>query len=55
MIEKEVIHELGHIFGLPHCKNKCVMQFSNSLAEAMEKPSHFCQECIKKLKDKINI
>ncbi len=55
MIEKEAIHEIGHVFGLPHCKNGCVMQFSNSLMEAMEKPSQLCQECIKKLRDKINI
>ena len=55
MIEKEVIHEIGHVFGLSHCKNRCVMQFSNCLEEAMEKPSQFCQECIKKLRDKINI
>jgi len=55
MIEKEAIHETGHVFGLPHCKNRCVMQFSNSLMEAMEKPSQLCQECIKKLRDKINI
>jgi archaemetzincin len=28
---KESVHELGHVFGLAHCKNtRCVMQFSNS-------------------------
>ncbi|RLF43658.1 MAG: peptidase [Thermoplasmata archaeon] len=56
MIVKEVVHELGHVFGLPHCKNKCVMQFSNSLAEAMKKPSKLCNECKKKIKrNKIKI
>ncbi|HDI02624.1 MAG TPA: hypothetical protein ENF95_00640, partial [Candidatus Aenigmarchaeota archaeon] len=30
---KEIIHELGHMFGLEHCSNpKCVMSFSNSVA-----------------------
>ena len=31
---KEAVHELGHAFGLNHCKNiKCVMHFSNSLSD----------------------
>ena len=49
MLAKEVVHELGHVFGLPHCKNKCVMQFSNSLMEAMKKPSKLCEKCKKKI------
>jgi archaemetzincin len=48
---KEAVHELGHTFGLEHCNNRCVMQFSNSLAEADEKPAKFCTSCSKKLKD----
>ena len=48
---KEAIHELGHTFCLVHCNNKCVMQFSNSLLEADEKPAKFCLSCSKKLKD----
>ena len=28
---KEAFHELGHVLGLRHCTNHCVMQFSNSL------------------------
>ncbi len=48
---KEAIHELGHTFCLKHCNNKCVMQFSNSLLEADEKPAKFCLSCSKKLKD----
>ena len=48
---KEAIHELGHTFCLKHCNNKCVMQFSNSLLEADEKPAKFCLSCSKKLED----
>ena len=45
-IVKEAVHELGHAFGLHHCKNiKCVMHFSNSLSDTDIKTSHFCNIC----------
>jgi len=47
---KEAIHELGHTFGLRHCKNpKCVMHFSNSLSDTDFKGKEFCNNCQKKL------
>ena len=49
LIGKEAIHEVGHILGLNHCKNKCVMRFSNSVEEALLKPVHLCERCKKKL------
>ena len=43
---KEVVHELGHTFGLGHCPNhKCVMHFSNSLADTDFKETTFCSKC----------
>ncbi len=43
---KEVVHELGHTFGLGHCPNsKCVMHFSNSLADTDFKGANFCSKC----------
>jgi archaemetzincin len=43
---KEAVHELGHAFGLNHCKNtRCVMHFSNSLSDTDIKASHFCNVC----------
>lgn len=49
IIVKEVIHEVGHYMGLGHCSNDCVMQFSNSLWEAMQKPSTLCSDCKRRL------
>lgn len=47
---KEAVHELGHTFGLTHCKNmSCVMFFSNSLLDTDRKTENFCLNCKKKL------
>lgn len=48
---KESIHECGHVLGLGHCDNFCVMQYSNSLTEALEKPSFLCDNCKVSLKE----
>jgi archaemetzincin len=43
---KEIVHELGHTFGLGHCPNSgCVMHFSNSLADTDVKELFFCSKC----------
>jgi archaemetzincin len=47
---KEIVHELGHTFGLRHCSNnKCVMHFSNSLADTDLKEANFCSSCRPKI------
>ena len=49
-ITKEIVHELGHTFGLGHCSNaKCVMHFSNSLADTDQKEVNFCNKCCPKI------
>jgi archaemetzincin len=49
LIEKEAVHEIGHVLGLDHCSNACVMQFSNSLFDAIKKPSELCDACKKRI------
>lgn len=44
--EKEAVHELGHAFGLVHCRDfECVMHFSNSIEQVDLKTNSFCQKC----------
>ena len=48
---KEAVHELGHTYRLSHCQDaKCVMHFSNSLADTDIKGASFCPKCQQKLK-----
>ena len=48
---KEAVHELGHTYRLSHCQDaKCVMHFSNSLADTDIKGANFCHKCQQKLK-----
>lgn len=48
---KEVIHELGHLYGLGHCANpECVMSFSNSIVEVDKKTSKLCRTHFQELR-----
>ncbi len=50
----EAVHEIGHVLGLPHCENpRCVMHFSNSLADTDAKGYRFCPVCEKRVKEAI--
>lgn len=47
---KEIIHELGHTFGLTHCTSPvCVMRSSTYIEEVDEKNARFCATCKKQL------
>ena len=50
--KKEVIHELGHTFGLIHCDNPiCVMRSSTYLEDVDQKKQNLCHRCQEKLKN----
>lgn len=43
---KEIIHELGHTFGLKHCLNPvCVMRSSTYVEDIDQKSRSFCSVC----------
>ena len=43
---KEIMHELGHNFGLLHCKDwQCVMHSSSGIEEVDLKSSLYCDSC----------
>ena len=45
-IRKEVIHELGHTFGLIHCHNSlCVMRSSTYVEDIDQKGAELCNQC----------
>jgi archaemetzincin len=45
-VRKEVIHELGHMFGLIHCLNPdCVMRSSTYVEDIDQKSHMLCSKC----------
>ncbi|MDD8017825.1 MAG: archaemetzincin family Zn-dependent metalloprotease [Bacteroidota bacterium] len=47
---KEAVHELGHTYGLIHCKNfECAMHSSTSVEDVDLKGAALCVECQKKI------
>lgn len=53
--EKEAIHELGHSFGLVHCRDyRCVMYLSYSVEDIDLKGPAFCARCHALLRDRLD-
>jgi archaemetzincin len=53
MVVKESVHEVGHVLGLQHCRNRCVMRFSNTLEDAQQKPDTLCETCRRSLERRV--
>jgi archaemetzincin len=53
-LEKEAIHELGHTFGLIHCRTPGCVMYPTTYAEEIDfKSKEFCKVCSDFLKKKI--
>jgi archaemetzincin len=53
-LEKEIVHELGHTFGLRHCHQfECVMRSSTYVEEIDLKQINMCPVCETMLKEKV--
>lgn len=45
-VRTEAIHEVGHLLGLSHCDEyRCVMFFSNTVADTDRKSAALCTDC----------
>lgn len=45
-VVKEGIHEMGHTFGLRHCREPgCIMHYSRSTRDVDQKSPRFCRYC----------
>jgi archaemetzincin len=52
-LEKEAIHELGHTFGLIHCREPNCVMFTSTYAEEIDfKSKDFCHTCLAFLENK---
>jgi archaemetzincin len=48
--EAEVLHELGHVVGLSHCRDaQCLMSFAGSVEKADARGTSFCAVCARRL------
>lgn len=48
---KEAVHELGHTYGLVHCRDgRCVMASSTYVEEIDLKTADFCYQCLRQLR-----
>lgn len=47
---KEALHELGHVYGLVHCRDpRCVMISSTYVEDIDQKPAAHCTACLKRM------
>jgi archaemetzincin len=50
-VDKETLHEGGHMFGLVHCADRrCAMSLATSVRHIDEKDNAFCPQCTARLR-----
>jgi archaemetzincin len=43
----EILHELGHVVGLPHCRDvACLMHFAATVESIDQRGNAFCRHCL---------
>jgi len=52
---KGVLHEIGHSFGLSHCRNNCVMNPPANMREWDERMVGYCDSCFLDIKRKLSL
>jgi archaemetzincin len=49
---KEILHELGHTFGLTHCADRgCPMSLSTGISQVDDKGRDYCEPCVTQLRE----
>jgi archaemetzincin len=55
-VMKETLHEMGHTFGLVHCRDRqCTMSLATNLQQLDSKGGRFCRTCELTLQEKITM
>lgn len=49
-VMKEVLHVIGHISGLGHCRGRCAMKMAHDAMDIDKKPASYCSRCLPKVK-----
>jgi archaemetzincin len=44
-LNKIILHEVGHVFGLTHCHSPCSMGPSNNINDVYQMKASYCQNC----------
>jgi archaemetzincin len=53
-VAKEAVHELGHCFGLRHCRERtCIMHYCRTLKDVDQKSNDLCRYCKVLLQDEV--
>jgi archaemetzincin len=52
---RAVVHELGHTFGAPHCREACVMRSVSHVESLDELPASYCGGCRARVREGLTV